>query len=47
MRVKSKPKNLHCEDKLFDHMQFIIPVVDTFHEATFYEEFRIDDTADL
>ena len=45
--VKSKPNNLHCEDKLFDHMQFITHIVDTFHEATFYEEFRIVDTADL
>jgi hypothetical protein len=47
MRVKTKPNNLHCEDKLFDHTQFITHIVDAFHEATFYEEFRIVDTADL
>lgn len=47
MRVKTKPNNLHCEDKLFDHTQFITHIVDTFREATFHEEFRIVDTADI
>ena len=47
MRVKTKPNNLYYEDKLFDHTQFITNIVDTFHEAMFYEVFRIVDTADL
>lgn len=44
---KFGPNNLHCEDKLFNHTQFITDVVDDFHEATFYEEFRIVDIGDL